>query len=435
MWKWLVAACAVVVVMFAALGFFFFGTAQGRQLVESLKPRERPTEVRLATVERGNLVRIVSAPGTIEPKTKVQIGAQVSARIIALPFREGDTVKKGDVLVRLDADDYLASLASAQASLKGDEARLAGSKASLVEARLERDRVRELYDTKDVSKAELDAAESVYLRAESNVLAGEHSIEVAQANITRAKKNLEFTTIVSPMDGTITKLNNEVGEQVLGTFNNVGTIILEVAELGVMLMKAKVDESNIEPVKPGQRARVYVNAFPDRVFEGTVERVELHRQLDRDGTGFIEAEILVTQKEGDLLRTGTTGNTEIEVETFRDVMKVPSQAVLDRRVDELPKAVVDAGVNLDKDKVFARVVYRIEEGKAKPVPVQIGSSDLTHTVILAGLTEGERVITGPYRILVNLKNDQKVAEEGTLKKPEEAKKTRTASAAGVGGGS
>ena len=435
MWKWIVAVFAVLALMCGGAGFFFFGTAQGKGIIESMKPKERPTEVRLASVERGSLVRIVSAPGVIEPKTKVQIGAQVSAKIVALPFREGDSVKKGDVLVRLDADDYMAALASARASLKGEEARLAGARASLAEARLDRDRVRELYDTKDVSKADLDTAESVFLRAEANVLAGEHSIEIAQANITRSQKNLEFTTIASPMDGTITKLNNEVGEQVLGTFNNVGTIIMEVAQLGVMLMKAKVDESNIAPVSANQRARVYVNAYPDRVFEGLVERVELHRQLDRDGTGFIEAEIVVTQKEGDLLRTGTTGNVEIEVETFSEVLKVPSQSVLDRRVDELPKALVDAGTNLDKDKVFARVVYTIEDGKAHAVPVQIGSSDLTHTVILAGLNEGVKVISGPYRILVGLKNDQKVVEEGTLKKEEEAKKkTQTASTAGAGGG-
>ncbi len=433
MWKWLLGVLFVLAAMCGGSGYFLFATEQGKSIVEEFKPKEKPTEVRLSAVERGELIRFVSAPGIVEPKTSVEIGAQVSAKIIALPFRAGDMVKRGDVLVRLDADDYVAALESSRAQLKGEEARLAGAKAALIEAGLERDRVRELYDTKDVSKSELDSAEAQYLRAESSVMAGEQAIEMAKASITRTEKNLEFTTIVSPMDGVITKLNSEVGEQVLGTFNNIGTIILEVADLGVMLMKAKVDETNIAPVKPGQRARVFVNAYRDDPFTGTVDRVQLHRQLDRDGTGYVEAEIVIEQKEGITLRTGLTGNAEIEVETFGGVLKVPSQAVLDRRVDELPKALVDSSTLIDKTKTFARVVFTIEEGKAKPVPVTIGSSDLTHTVIVGGLNEGDRVITGPYKVLVSIKNEQKVAEEGTLKKAEEEKK-KTASAAAVGGG-
>ncbi len=434
MWKWLLAVFLVLAAMCGGAGFFLFGTAQGKAAIAQFTPKEKPTEVRLTTVERGSLVRFVSAPGVVEPKTSVEIGAQVSAKIVALPFRAGDQVKKGDVLVRLDADDYIANLESARAGMKGEEARLTGAQAELIEARLERDRVRELYDTKDVSKAELDGAEARHLRAESNVLAGEQSIEMARASITRAEKNLEFTTIVSPMDGVITKLNSEVGEQVLGTFNNIGTIILEVADLGVMLMKAKVDETNIAPVKPGQRARVYVNAHPDDPFTGTVERVQLHRQLDRDGTGYIEAEVLIEQKPGITLRTGLTGNIEIEVETFDEVLKVPSQAVLDRRVDELPKALVDSNTLIDKSKTFARVIYAIEEGKARPIPVEIGSSDLTHTVILQGLKDGDRVITGPYKVLVSIKNDQKVAEEGTLKKDEKKEGTAQVTTSGNGKG-
>ncbi|MFM9995131.1 MAG: efflux RND transporter periplasmic adaptor subunit [Phycisphaerales bacterium] len=432
MWKWLLAVFIVLAVMCGGAGFFVFGTEQGSKIIEQFKPKEKPTEVRLTTVARGDLVRFVSAPGFIEPKTSVEIGAQVSSKIVALPFRAGDAIKKGDVLVRLDADDYIAALDSAKAGLKGEEARLAGTRAELIEAGLERDRTRELFDTKDVSKATLDGIEARYARAAANVQAGEHGVEIARANRTRAEKNLEFCTIVSPMDGILTKLNSEVGEQVLGTFNNIGTIILEVADLGVILMKAKVDEMNIGPVKPGQRARVYLNSYRDEVFSGVVERVQLHRQLDRDGTGYVEAELLVEQRPGFVLRTGVTGNVEIEVETFAGVLKVPSQAVLDRRVDELPKALVDAGTLVDKDKTFARVVFTLDGDKARPKPVQIGSSDLTHTVILAGLAEGDRVIAGPYKVLVGIKNDQKVVEEGTLKKDEKKPETATVNTAGSG---
>jgi HlyD family secretion protein len=432
-WKWFLGIFVILALLCGGSGYFLSATDSGKELVKQFRPEEKPTEVRLAGVERGTLTRLVSAPGSIEPKTKVSIGAQVSAKIIALPFREGDEVKKGDVLVRLDSDDYVASLESAQAQLKGEEARLAGLRADLAEATLDRDRVRELFDTKDVSKADLDAAEARYLRARAGVDGGEHSIEIARANITRAKKNLEFCTIVSPMDGTITKLNNEVGEQVLGTFNNIGTVVMEVANLDVMLMKAKVDEINIGPVKPGQRSRVYLNSRSSDPLTGAVEQVALHRELDRDGTGYVEVQILINMRPGEVLRTGLTGNAEIEVETFEDVLKVPSQAVLDRRVDELPKELVDSSPLIDKAKTFARVSYMVKDGKAVPVPVSIGSSDLTHTVIVAGLNEGDRIVAGPYRVLVGLKKDQKVVEEGTLK-PGSEKKTGTAQAGTQAGG-
>lgn len=430
MWKWLVGIFVILALLCGGSGYFLTATDQGKALIKQFRPEQKPTEVRLGTVSRGDLTRIVSAPGGIEAKTKVSIGAQVSAKITALPFREGDAVKKGDVLARLDSDDYAASLASAEAQLKGEEAQLSALKADLAEATLERDRVKELYDTRDVSKADLDSAEARYLRAQAGVEGGTHSIEIAQANITRARKNLEFCTIVSPMDGTITKLNNEVGEQVLGTFNNIGTIIMEVADLSVMLMKARVDETNIAPVKPGQHATIYLNAYTKEPLQGVVDQVALHRELDRDGTGYVEVEVLITQREGEILRTGLTGNVDIDVEVFRNVLKVPSQAVLDRRVDELPKELVDSSPLIDRNKTFARVSYKVENGRAIPVPVSIGSSDLTHTMILAGLAEGDRIITGPYRVLESLKKDQNVAEEGA--KPEEPKKT--AAAGGDDGG-
>jgi HlyD family secretion protein len=404
--------------------FFMSATEQGRKLATKFKPKEKVTEVRLEALERGDLVRMVSAPGTIEPRTRVQISAQVSARIIALPFREGDDVKEGDVVVRLDADEYIAQLQSAQASLKGEEARLAGYRAELASARAEFNRVRGLFETKDVSKATMDVAEAAFLRAQAAVQAGEHSIEIAQANIARAQKNLDLTTIRAPMDGTIIKRSAEVGEQVLGTFNNAGSVIMEIADLDHMILKAKIDEVNIVPVRVGQPAKITINGYRDRTFSGTVELVGLKKEIDRDGTGHFLTEIVIEHSREDALRSGLTANVDIQVQTFAAVLKAPSQAVVDRRVDELPKELVagaGAGGSIDRNKVFARVVYTVNEGMAKAVPVSIGTSDLTHTVIISGLGEGEQIITGPYRVLVNLKDGQKVAEEGTVEKGQIAK--------------
>lgn len=423
MWKWLLGMFLILALACGGGGYFLVATPQGKEMMKKIRPQERKTEVRIEAVSRGDLVRVVSAPGNIEPKTRVQLGAQVSAKITALPFREGDTVKAGDVVVRLDSDDYVAALASAEAGLKQDLARLDGLRAELANLKVELDRVISLWETKDVAKSDFDAAQTRYIQQQAAVRAAEHSVEMAQASVTRAKKNLDFTTIRSPIDGIITKLNNEVGEQVLGTFNNVGTTIMEIADFSVMLMKARVDEANVAPVRVGQKATIYLNAYPDKKFTGEVDLVGLKRLTERDGTSYFETQIIVKLGQGeelpkgDRLRSGYTANADIQVETFADVIRVPSQAVVDRRVDELPKAITEGNANIDTHKVFARIVYAVgEDGKTRAIPVSIGTSDVTHTIVVAGLAGGERIVTGPFKVLTNLKHDQTVAEEGASKK-------------------
>jgi HlyD family secretion protein len=410
-WKWLVIVAVVLLIGCVGSGYWLQSSGKFDEYMKMLRPELKPTEVRLGKAARGDLVRTVSAPGQIEPKTKVEISAQVSARIIALPYRDNAVVKKGDVVVRLDARDLAALLDAAKAQLKSEQARLEGARASFTNAELELNRRKELLTSRDVSQSEVDAAQAEYLRALSVLNQSEHAIEIARANIVRAEKDLDNTTITAPYDGIITKLNAEVGETVVvGTLNNPGSVIMEIADLNVMLLKARVDEANIAPVKEGQKARLFVNAYPDRTFTGTVELVGLKRQQDRDGTAYFETEILIDLPPGLLLRSGLTANADIEVETFRDVIKVPSQAVLDRAIEELPKRVTENNPSVDHAKKFARVVYVMKEGKAQPVPVTVGASDLTHTVILAGLEENAPVIVGPYKALVGLKHDQLVAE-------------------------
>jgi HlyD family secretion protein len=427
-WKWILGVFVLCVAVCGGGGYFAYSSPQGKEWLQSLRPQDKPKEVRLEDVKRGDLVRTVNAPGTIEPRTNVKISAQVSARILALPFRETQEVKKGDVVVRLDAQDLTARLESAQASRRSEEARLEGANALLERTTAEVKRQRDLYEAKVIAKSALDAAENEFRQADSLVRQSGHAVEIARANIVRAEKDLENTIIKSPIDGTITALNAEVGETVVvGTTNNPGSVIMEIGDLSEMIMKAKVDESNIGPVRVGQRCKIFVNASQDKVFTGAVDRVGMQKKIDKDQTTYFEVEILVELPKTDagtvspealtIHRSGLTANTDIEVETIREVIKVPSQAVLDRRVDELPKDVVDSSTFVDRNKVFARVVYILDaESKAAASPVSIGTSDLTHTVIIGGLTEGQKIITGPYKLLTTLKHGDKVAEEGTIKK-------------------
>lgn len=428
MWKWITGVLAVCILLCGGGGYFLYKNKDVRKQVEAFWPTPKPSEVRIERAGKGELSRTISAPGQIEPRTNVKISAQVSARIIALPFRENEPVKKGDVLVRLDARDLQAQLDSAKAGLKGEQARLEGAQASLQRAEQDRDRVRKLVASGDFTKAQLEQAESDYLLTASSLRATEHAIEQARAQIARAEKDLENTTIISPIDGTITQLDAEVGELVVvGTLNSPGSVIMQIADLTDMVLKARVDESNIVPVKDNQIARVYVNAYGEREFKGLVERVELQRKLDRDATGYFEVWIPIQLEKGETLRSGLTANTDIMVETMHEVLVVPSQAVLDRKTDELPKPVTEGNPNVVKANTFTRVVYRVEDVPGKltadgtPVmkviatPVRVGSSDLTRTVVLAGLKEGERIVSGPFKALQTLRHEQEIVEEGTGK--------------------
>jgi HlyD family secretion protein len=434
-WKWLLGVFLGLVLVCGGGGALFMNSSQGKELLAKMQGQGgKPTEVRLGKVERGNLYRTVNAPGQIEPKTKVEISAQVSARIIALPYRAGAQVKKGEVVCRLDAVDLAASVDSAKASLKGREADLDSARASFQEAERQVIRSRQLWETKDIAKSELDASETNFLRASANVRQAEFSIDIAKANIVRAEKDLANTVITAPFDGTITKLDAEIGELVVvGTLNNPGSVFMEISDLNTMLMKARVDESNIQPVQVGQPAAIFINAFGEKKFAGNVQFVDLARKVDTDRTPYFEVEILIDGNHGEMLRTGLNANCEIRVESFENIMRVPSQAVVDRRVDELPKDVVTDNPDVDTNKTFAKVAYSIKDGKAWPTPVTTGASDLTHTIIIRGLKEGQAVITGPFKVLVDLKHDKPVAEEGTQKKEgEKASTSASTQAQGAG---
>ncbi|MFN4244225.1 MAG: efflux RND transporter periplasmic adaptor subunit [Tepidisphaerales bacterium] len=412
-------------------------------------------EVRVQPVERGELVEVVSAPGQVEPRTRVQISARISARIAELPYAEGARVhgpraeelgggeEGGSVLVRLDATDLAASLRAAearyaaqQASLDVASVRLSARRADLeatrvllADAERELNRQRKLLATSDVSQAAVDAAETRYdqllkqamslqrsLEAdEANLRVLRHELEAAAAQIEQARENLSYAVIRSPIDGTVTRVNARVGELVVtGTMNNPGTVILEVADLSRMLVVARVDESAIANVAVGQRATARSTAYPGRAFTGVVQSVALakttpaqaaQRGEPSDGVAYYRTEILLD--EGQEVLSGVSADVEISVRRHENVLRVPSQAVLGRKVDELPEAAL-ASATVDRTRTIATVVFLMKDGKAEVRPVKVGPSDLTHTRIDAGLEEGELVIVGPYKALEGLKHGDAV---------------------------
>lgn len=424
-WKWLLGIALLLVLGCVGSGYWLASSGKLKEFQEQFNPGMKATEVRMEAPKRGDLIRTISAPGIIGPRTKVDISAQVSARIIALPFREGQRVRKGDVICKLDAEDLVAALDSARARLGSAESRVEGVRSAMENSDRELRRQRELLATKDIAQSQFDDAQSNYDQAKSTYDQALRDIDIAKANIKRSEKDLANTTISSTIDGVVSTLNAEVGELVVvGTLNSPGSIIMQIADLANMLMKAKVDESNIDPVKPGQRCQVYINAFPGKPATGEVERIRPTKQTDKDGTTYFETEIKVELSPENAL-TGMLANADIEVQTLKDITKIPTQAIVDRSIEDLPAELVRTSDVIDRAKKFTRVVFRVVDGKAVATPVMVGPSDLSDTVILKGLSDKDVVIVGPYRALVAMKGDQKVSELKATETPKDAGKQET----------
>ena len=447
----LVVVIAVLVAAVAVAGVVVVG--------KRIAAARRPTIVRVEEVQPGELIEFVSAPGEIEPKSKVEISAKASGRVEALPYDVGDKVTKGDpnanppipasVLVRLDSKDLASQLLSAQARREAqaaqtevEKARIASQRASLLgqlasceQAKTDLERQRILLAKQDVAQvtfeqaklkvedlqAQCEGAKHSLTAAELNLQVLQHNLEAADAGIAQAKEALNYTTILSPIDGVVTRVNAKVGEMVVtGMMNNPGTKILEVGDLSQMLVVAQVDEADVGKLELGQKAKVFIDAYPNCEFAGMVHKLALATDLSRQGTKYYRTEILLTGTD-QKLHSGLTANVDIETKTHRDVLAVPSQAVMTREIESLPLDIRDKSPLVDKSKTFATVLFRYNGGKAVITPVKIGPSNLTHTIIEAGVEKGQKVVVGPYKELEKLKHDQALKDEREAKAEEDAR--------------
>ncbi len=420
---------------------------------------KKATVVRVEELQPTELQEFVSAPAELEPKSRVEISAKVSGRVEALPFKVGERVTKGDpnanppippsLIVQLDSKDLASQLLGAQArraaqaaTIESERARLASQKATLIgtgatleQAKTQMERQKKLLESKDISQYDFDqaqlkldelqaqynAAKLGLDAADLNLRVLQHNLEAADAQIKQSEETLGYTTIVSPLDGVVTRVNAKVGEMVVtGMMNNPGTKILEVGDLSQMLAVAQTDEADVGKLEVGQKVRVFSDADPSDEFNGTVYTIALSTDLSRQGTKYYKTEILLESDRR--LYSGLTANVDIQTRKYSNVLSVPSQAVMTREIENLPIEIRDSSPYVDKTKTFATVVFRYIDGKAVITPVKIGPSNLTHTILEAGVEKGDKVIMGPYKELEKLKHDQVVKDEREAKAEEEAKK-------------
>jgi len=366
--------------------------------------KEEIVSVQTEKSAKRTITQTVTATGKINPEFQVIITPEVTGEVVQLPVKEGDLVKKNQVLVKIKADTYLASKERADASLLSAKANLSMRKAELDRITSEYKRVQELHAKKLASDSDLEMVKSSYLSSVAQHESALAQVQQYAAALREAVEQLNKTTIISPMDGTITQLNIEVGERVLGSGFTQGTNMMTVSDLSRMEATVDVDENDIPNVTFGDTARIKVDAFGDKIFDGLVTQIGNSAKTSGVGTQdqVVNFEVKIRIIDYDeRLRPGMSCNGTIETETKENVIAVPIQSVTARsdikEEEENTELIVKNGKKKE-DKV-QEIVFLIKEGKAKTTNVKTGISDDSYIEIVSGLNENDEVVSGSYRAI------------------------------------
>ncbi|UPZ17403.1 efflux RND transporter periplasmic adaptor subunit [Flavobacterium humidisoli] len=399
--------------------------------------KDEGKEVEIAKVTASTIVETVSATGKIQPEIEIKIASMVSGEIISLNVKEGQVVKKGDLLVKINPDLYTSGLERSVANLAGTKASLTQSDASFKEAKGNYERNKILYDKGVISKSDWDKAISSFEVAKATKQSAYYNVQSASASVTEAKDNLGRTTIYSPADGTISVLNVELGERVLGTQQMAGTELLRVANLNNMEVEVDVNENDIVKIKIGDEANVEVDAYLKKKFKGIVTSISnsASTTLTSDQvTNFkVKVRILKDSYQGLLegkpstyspFRPGMTATVDIITTTKNNVLAVPISSVVVKSDTTAVKDFKVEDPNEDKkpapknDKKFECVFVKVGD-KAKIRVIKTGIQDDTNIEVMSGLKPGDVVITGPY---TTVSKDLNSGDKVKLKKAEDPKK-------------
>jgi HlyD family secretion protein len=400
--------------------------------------KDKGTEVEIATVNEITVVETVSATGKIQPEIEVKISSEVSGEIIALPVKEGQVVKKGDLLVKINPDLYTSGYQRTISNLSGTKAGLSQADASFKEAKSNYDRSKTLYDKGIISKSEWDKAISSFEVAKASKESAYYNVQSASATVSEAKDNLGRTTIYAPADGTISMLNVELGERVLGTQQMTGTEILRVANLNNMEVEVDVNENDIVKINVGDSAKVEVDAYLKKEFKGIVTSISnsASTALTADQVTNFKVKIRILKEsyldllEGKPLtyspfRPGMTATVDIITTRKVNVIGVPiSSIVVKSDTTATSKIVVEDSKDKESkvapksDKKFECVFLKVGV-KAKIRIIKTGIQDDTNIEVLSGLKKGDVVIVGPYTTVTkDLNSGDKVVVSSGIDKPE-----------------
>ena len=351
---------------------------------------------------RSNIIETVSASGKIQPEVEIKISPDVSGEIVELPIKEGQEVTKGELLVRIKPDTYLSMLQRSEAALNSAKASLSMSKARLVESEANFKRNKTLFEKGAISASEFEQIESSYQVAKLNVESAQYAVSSAQASLNESQENLNKTNIYAPVNGTISSLNVELGERVVGTMQMAGTELMRLANLDQMEVAVEVNENDITRVNLGDSTLIEVDAFLGSQFNGVVSEIANSADVmgaSADQVTNFEVKIRILDQAG--FRPGMTATVEIQTSTEINALSVPIQAVTTR------KDTADQGNTIE-------CVFVLDNNRALLKQVETGIQDDRNIHILSGIQDRVVIISGPYSAV------SKTLKDGMLVDAEEA---------------
>jgi HlyD family secretion protein len=420
--KWKRWALLVIALLGAAGGIYF------------LKKREPIIPITTEKAAIRDITQLVSATGKVRPEVEVKISPEVAGEIIELPVVDGQPVKKGDLLVKIRPDDYIARVKQAEAALSAAQADSLQRKAQMLNDGLDLRRAQNLFDKRLISETDFKGADTKSQVSTATYESSLHQIDVARSSLEQSKVLLDKTVIYAPMDGTISALNSELGERVVATGDFAGTEVMRVADMDSMEARVEVNENDVVNVKVGDPVRVQVDAYPGKQFRGIVKRIASTASVKNEGTQQevtnFEVRILINHPEYQL-RPGMSASVDIETQTVKKAISVPIQSVTvrSRETGQTPeqmkqdrekeqRGVSSAEAEAQDRKKLERVVFVKQGDAAKLVPVQTEIADNNYIQILSGIKAGDEIISGPYSaISKDLKDGSKVK----IEKPKDAK--------------
>ena len=370
--------------------------------------KESTTEVEVAESFRTDIIEIVTASGKIQPELEVKISPEVSGEIVALDIQEGDAVTEGQLLLRINPDIYEAAVNRTQAAVNSTRSSVAQAKAQFLELEKNHKRNEGLFAKGAISQQEFDASLRAFQVAQLGVESSEFQLKSAEANLKEARDNLNRTTIYSPTSGTVSMLNVEAGERVVGTAQMAGTELLRVADLTQMEVLVEVNENDIVRVALNDTARIEVDAFLGEQFKGVVTQIANSANLMAAGvdqvTNFEVKVRILPESYAHLnsvgssispLRPGMTASVEIETDKQAQILVVPIQAVTLRNDTASGRSARERREGADKADEM-EVVFLEKNGIARIQAVETGIQDDKNIHITSGLEDGQTIIIGPY---------------------------------------
>lgn len=391
--------------------------------------KENLIVIQTEKIKKRDITQIVTATGKIQSETEVNISAEVSGEIISLPFKEGDEVKKNDLLVKIKQEAYAPQLQQQNAAIQVAESNMKVNEVTLKKYQQELDRIKQLQNKGLATDSELDNAQNNVDQALAQLNSNAAIINQQRTGLSQIRYDISKTTIYSPIEGTVTQLNNELGEKVLGTISNQGSDIMTISDLSKMECQVEVGETDVTSVNIGDTAKIEIDAFPNKIFTGYV--YEIANTAKTTGVGTQDAvvnfivKIRILNNDVDL-RPGMSCTVDIEVEKRSNVLSVPIQSVTTReemKNDGMGKDAENENMKRESEEKLNRkqkpkeVIFIVDNNSSKKEEVKTGISDDAYIEIIEGVQEDQEVVKGSFKAInKELEDGSKVKVDNEIKK-------------------